>query len=212
MNKIRIALVGNGTYFNCSQTLKQYPVIIALDGGANHCRRMDITPHYIIGDNDSLPSTTKKFFRSLPYIYDSDQNTTDLQKGLALCKKIAHKKKYIVDLFCCTSETRLDHTQGAIQALQFQPSVHQIFSATQTIQVITARTTVKLTNQVDTIISLVPIIKTATVKLAGFQWSGNITLNHNSRSGISNIIKNNISSITVVSGKILVISNKRKRS
>ena len=56
-----IALIGNGTFFECADILRKKEMIIAVDGGANHCKRMNISPDVIIGDGDSIIDDTLAF-------------------------------------------------------------------------------------------------------------------------------------------------------
>lgn len=195
---MKFALIGNGTYFNCSNQLKKYDVIIALDGGANHCRKMRVTPHYSIGDGDSITVRLKTFLQ------DKNQNTTDLQKGVQFCKKLADKKPYTIDLFCCASEERLDHTQSAIQMLVSHPRIQQLFTPTTSIHYVQRGSNITLQQSASPTVSLVPVTQSAQVLLQGFRWSGKFTLRTQTYSGISNRITHSPANITVLAGKILV--------
>ncbi len=184
--------------------LKQYDVVIALDGGANHCQKMKLKPDYSIGDGDSI------FIQSKTFLHDPNQNTTDLQKGLALCKKIAGKKKYIIDLFCCASENRLDHTQAALQALMYLSNIRQLHTSTATIQYLTAKQSLQLTKLNNRMASLIAVSRSAKVTLTGFAWSGTITFNQY-HSGISNTINRSPAHVTLLTGNILLYINKRHK-
>ena len=60
-------------------------LIIAADGGAVHCRALNITPDVIIGDMDSLPEEDQQYFAGLgvPFIrHDCRKDETDLELAL----------------------------------------------------------------------------------------------------------------------------------
>ncbi|MFA5995161.1 MAG: thiamine diphosphokinase [Patescibacteria group bacterium] len=203
---MNLAFIGNGDYFSCRQQLKKYDLLIALDGGANHCCVMNISPHYIIGDNDSCTKNTAKFFNTVPRIILQNQTTSDLQKALCWCKKKFNKSLECIDLFCVTSTTRPDHAQAAIQALVHVPFIKKIYTGQHTIQCLHANDTVRLTKTKSNRISLIPYGKTAHVTLTGLAWSGNnLLLNATTHSGISNHITAKQASVQVNNGTVLLI-------
>lgn len=86
---------------------KGFTAIICADGGANSAKKIGITPDYIIGDLDSVSTSTLKYFKGKSNIIKySRQNDTDVEKSL----KFAIEKKFNeVVLFGVTGD-RLDHT------------------------------------------------------------------------------------------------------
>lgn len=62
--------------------LRGWPFIVCADGGANKARRLGIRPNLIIGDLDSISSSTRKYFARVPLIRLDSQNSTDLEKAL----------------------------------------------------------------------------------------------------------------------------------
>lgn len=191
------AFVGNGDYINCADQLARYTTVVALDGGANHCRRMGVTPDSIIGDRDSMTPATQRFFSAVPTLFEPDQNTTDLQKALRYATAP-------VDLYCCTSTDRFDHTQAALQALACHRSVRSLFTASSRIECVRKNEQRTIVNQKGKKLSLVPYTAQAKVRLTGVQWSGTFQLNHLTYSGISNTITAHQANIRVFSGKVLL--------
>ncbi|MBJ7448804.1 MAG: thiamine diphosphokinase [Parachlamydiales bacterium] len=50
-----IALIAAGEFCNSlAKELSQYPTLVAIDGGMNHLKKLNITPHLIVGDLDSI--------------------------------------------------------------------------------------------------------------------------------------------------------------
>lgn len=45
------------------QVVEKSTLIIAADGGSTHCRALQCTPHYLIGDLDSIPADLLKDFK-----------------------------------------------------------------------------------------------------------------------------------------------------
>ena len=86
---------------------KGYSTIICADGGANSARRMSITPHFIVGDLDSISESTLKFFKGKSKIIQYiRQNDTDVEKSI----KYAISKKFNEVILLGVTGDRLDHT------------------------------------------------------------------------------------------------------
>ena len=62
--------------------MKSSEYIVCADGGANHARRLGITPDIIIGDLDSITASTKNYFKKIPLVLVADQYSTDLEKAI----------------------------------------------------------------------------------------------------------------------------------
>lgn len=79
--------------------------VIAADGGANHCFELGITPHYIVGDLDSIrPDVVKAFehlsqFESHPTCKDKMDLQLALERAEALNSKEIHVFSWISDEF-----------------------------------------------------------------------------------------------------------------
>ena len=81
-----IALVVNGTFpkdSNIVDQIRSSEVIIATDGAANSLLKNNITPHYVVGDLDSIDSGTQDSVKHT--INTPDQSKTDLEKALEWC-------------------------------------------------------------------------------------------------------------------------------
>ena len=81
-------------------------IIIAVDGGLLLCRKLNIIPHYILGDFDSIPAKIIKEYDSSKLILRPNQNFNDLQKSLEVGSSINPKK---IKIFAATGK-RTDHT------------------------------------------------------------------------------------------------------
>lgn len=86
---------------------KGYNTIICADGGANSARKIGITPHYIIGDFDSIKPDVAKYFKYKSiFVQYKRQNDTDVEK----CLKYAIKKNFEEVVLLGVTGDRLDHT------------------------------------------------------------------------------------------------------
>ncbi|MDP2365302.1 MAG: thiamine diphosphokinase [Ignavibacteria bacterium] len=88
---------------------KGFSTIFCADGGANSAKKIGITPNFIIGDLDSVDTSTLKYFKSKSTIIkNKKQNNTDVEK----CLKFAIRKKYDEAVLLGVTGNRLDHTIG----------------------------------------------------------------------------------------------------
>ena len=86
---------------------KGYEKLICADGGANSALRMNLIPHAIIGDLDSIsPQAYNKFKKKSKIVQLKRQNDTDVEK----CLKYAISKKFDEVLLAGVTGDRLDHT------------------------------------------------------------------------------------------------------
>lgn len=86
---------------------KGYATLICADGGANYAMKMNLLPHFIIGDLDSIhPNTYKHFEGKSNIIKISRQSDTDVEK----CLKHAFKLGFSEAILTGVTGDRLDHT------------------------------------------------------------------------------------------------------
>ena len=81
--------------------------LLCADGGADSAIRLGLTPHFIIGDLDSISKDTiKKFKNTSKIVQYKRQNDTDVEK----CLKFVIKNKFSEALLIGATGNRLDHT------------------------------------------------------------------------------------------------------
>lgn len=82
----RVALIANGEIVSYSKTkhlLAHYEKIIAIDGGLKHCEKMEIIPHMIIGDMDSISKQELKNYPDIPILkYPKEKDESDLELAI----------------------------------------------------------------------------------------------------------------------------------
>lgn len=109
----RALIIANGTLPSANRIRRlayTADYIICADGGANHARRLGITPDIILGDFDSLHVSTRKYFKSVVQEKIDDQESTDLEKALEYCIEHHFSSADIVGAF----GDRIDHTTGSL--------------------------------------------------------------------------------------------------
>jgi thiamine pyrophosphokinase len=81
-----IALVANGSLGDSPQLaheLRRYETLIAVDGGLNHCYRLGVTPHLVVGDFDSVDPDVLAHYHAVPRrMFPRDKDQTDLELAL----------------------------------------------------------------------------------------------------------------------------------
>jgi len=86
---LRAVIFANGRIENHTQVishLRPNDVLIAADGGAEHCKVIGIQPHIVIGDMDSISSLLKKELESAGtkfITFPEDKDHTDLELALS---------------------------------------------------------------------------------------------------------------------------------
>lgn len=115
--------------------------IVALDGAANKLKVLNITPHIILGDFDSLNEKTQQYWGitqtfneitndSKPYlgkhgvliVPDKMQDETDLVKAIHYCDQQGARSITII----CATGGREDHHEGTKMALKTEYNAHRM--------------------------------------------------------------------------------------
>jgi len=174
-------------------------IIIAADGGANHLKKLNLTPTKIIGDLDSLENRT--YWEGKTEIaHDKNQETTDLEKcldriqpGLILAFGFAG--------------ARFDHTLEILHALQKYPNHRIIFFAGNDI-IFRIPNTWDVSLSTGTRISVYPLEKTTVSTSRGLKFPlDNLTLVQGEKIGTSNATLESSVSITYTGGGLAGITH-----
>ncbi|MDR3624669.1 MAG: thiamine diphosphokinase [Chlamydiales bacterium] len=111
-----VLIIANGPYNDSIvHSLAPNKTIIALDGAANNL--LNITPHYILGDFDSINPSIKNKYEKLNvlFILAEDQNYTDLEKAILFSKKNGATH---ISICCADGGTRSDHSLATLAFLK----------------------------------------------------------------------------------------------
>jgi len=116
---LRATIFANGTIDNArraQEAAEQSDLVIAANGGALHCLRLEITPAYVVGDLDSLDEANRQILEAggTEFItHPPDKDQTDLE--LALLYVLAREATEIIVLGAFGG--RLDMTIANVQLL-----------------------------------------------------------------------------------------------
>lgn len=190
--------------------LKEADLIIAADGGATHLKQMNIAPHVIIGDMDSIHPDTRCFFEKnlIPIIpHPSRKNQTDTD----LCIEFAIKKGATTITMLGVTGHRLDHTLANIFLLRKLSGLgikSRIIDANNEIYLV--RDQLELTGKKGDLLSVLSISDKVTgLTLTGLEYRlENAAISMGSSLGISNYFKATRVTISISTGLLLVTKSR----
>ncbi len=151
----RIAIICNAPIEDAAQVkekIKSFPILIAVDGGINHCYKLGIRPDLIVGDFDSADPTFLKDFNGIPEKrYPKDKDKTDLEIALEL---IDHANIEAISIFGALGG-RTDHTLGNLILLSRYPG--KVFLETDKERLFVINHQVEIATYPHQLISLIPL-------------------------------------------------------
>lgn len=182
--------------------------IIAADSGADHLHNYNLLPNLIIGDLDSIQTSTLQKLKKKNVVveqYPKDKDFTDTQ--LALHKAIALHATEIVFLGC-TGGKRIDHFLGSL-GLLLECSQHNINAKIQdSDNIITlidkSQTIIGIKNELFSLCAYSDLVTNLSITGAKFELA-NYNLPLGSPLTLSNEFLNSEVKITFDSGRLLLI-------
>jgi len=206
---MKCVIIANGDFGHTDkivQTIKNAQIIISADGGAQHLRELNILPHVMIGDFDSIDPGDFQFFKEkkvtiLTYSLKKDHTDTDLCVSYAL----EHHASDIT--FLGVTGTRLDHTLANIFLLKRLALLHipaRIINQNNEIYIVTDCLQLKGTK--GELLSIVPATEIVTgITLTGLEYPlNNADIQMGDTIGISNVFKESIITVNVKKGMLIV--------
>lgn len=212
----RIIIFANGELPNlqkASALIKQDDFIICADGGTRHALAMELTPHVIIGDMDSLPKNFSPFdnaqgklstFNGEVILYPKDKNETDLE--LAINHAITLKPDEIIILGALGG--RIDHTLANISLLSnFELLTCDLRLSDGIEEISLCKDQLQVKGRSGDVISLIPYQGNVEgVTTQNLKWKlNNETLFFNKTRGISNEMISDVATISITSGLLLIV-------
>ncbi len=176
-------------------------LIVCADGGANHALHMNIKPTVIIGDMDSILSSTRHYYSHIEQIADKDQNSTDLEKAITWCIGRGCESADVVGAV----GTRLDHSTGTLGCFRkFRGRIRlRIFDTMAEITMVDGSATYQAA--VGDKISLIPLGRCTGITTTHLKFAlSHEALQLGIREGISNEATGEVVSITIEEGTLLV--------
>ncbi|HSL88587.1 MAG TPA: thiamine diphosphokinase [Ignavibacteriaceae bacterium] len=182
---------------------KGYSTLICADGGANHARKMNLVPDYIIGDLDSISAITLKYYQAKSDIIKlSRQNDTDVEKAI----KLAISKQFDEAVLLGVTGDRLDHTFCNLGiVLKFFDKIRCMIIAENSILFPLSKLNIIKSIPGETI-SLYGFNKKTKISTAGLKYSLSKTaLPFGERESTSNVSISNTLKISIKGGIIFLI-------
>jgi thiamine pyrophosphokinase len=197
------------------ELLPENDLLIAADGGLNHCLRWGITPHVLVGDLDSVdPSDVsaleKKGVEVIRFPENKDETDLQLALQLALDRNI-HE---IVVLGALGA--RWDMTLSNVLILaspMLKNSAVTLLAEDQEIFCIHGGQEVEISGSAGDIISLLPLVQDAAgVTLSGFEYPlMEETLSVGSTRGVSNMLQGGSARVRIRKGDLLLVLTRAVR-
>lgn len=182
---------------------------VCADGAAATCVEYLLQPEVILGDLDSLDTDTRNHFRVSKIIKMADQETTDGEKAIQYC---IHKNYQVIHILGALGK-RVDHTLynlGLLTKFRHQVAEMTIISNDETVSLITEKKTFAASS--GTRISLLPVFgKVENVTTQGLAYPlQKTTLELGHYSSISNRFTGDSATVSISSGQLLVVIERRE--
>ena len=182
---------------------KKADLIICADGGAEHALKLGIVPDMIIGDLDSLPSSTKKTLPKTVKIlqYPREKDFTDSELAIEYAIK-QHIDKIIVFGYF---GDRFDHMMANLFHFSQYDIDISIIEALQQFSFI--KNASHFEGKPGDELSLIPLTKICSgISTMGLQYPlTNATLKNGSTRGVSNVFMTNSAQVEIQKGILLAV-------
>jgi thiamine pyrophosphokinase len=210
---LRAIIVANGDLVEPETyqlDLEQIDIIIAADGGTQHCRSLSLEPSVVIGDLDSINFEEQLAINENDNIqlvvYPREKDQTDLELALQYAKKIGVTELFLIGLF----GGRIDQTIANILLLtreEWSDIDMVVLNGAETAYLMRESRSLTLSGKVGDIVSLIPLSPIVSVaKTDGLRWQLNDTeMFFGTTLGISNEMIKDYCQIHIGAGNLLVI-------
>jgi len=221
-NMVNTSLIFSGGLAPSESTLhavrkiEQVELVIAADSGLHTAQKLGLRIDAIIGDMDSVDENAlaEAKSRGTKIIqHDRDKNFTDLHSALLYAAECGTKKIVVVT----AGGGRLDHQLGVIAAM-FDPLLRQIqveaIWDNEEIFALQGPASCEFSAEVEDIVGLQAFSATAMgVSTTGLRWQllNEQLANHETR-GVSNEATQTQVAISVLTGQLLVIHQKKEKT
>ncbi len=196
------------------QRLARADLILAADRGATHLMDMDILPHYLMGDLDSIAPHVLAWIkkRKIPIIsYPSKKDYTDTE----LCIQFAREKGATDITLTAATGTRFDHSLANVFLLEplcTSGISARIMDAHNTVQILCGKgiNNIKMAETRKEFVSVLAVSEVVTgLTITGLAYSlQNASLFRGSSLGISNRFQGSAAEISIETGTLLVFQSK----
>lgn len=184
-------------------------LIIAADGGAKHCLRLNLTPHLVVGDLDSLELHDLQVFEAAGVEiirYPARKDFTDLELALQIALQRGRNDLLIFGAL----GARWDQTLAnlLLPAANFLKGARvRLVEGRQEIELLRAGQTIQLSGRPGDTVSLVPLGGDATgITTHGLEYPlAGGTLVFGSTRGVSNVLLKETAEVMLAAGILLCV-------
>jgi thiamine pyrophosphokinase len=165
---------------------KSASLFLAADGAANYLAELGIAPDVILGDFDSLQLQARRVFTDCPFLHNSDQNTSDLEKAVTYALEQGASEIALIGV----QGGRIDHSLTAISVLLKYASLTHISIQDENAITYSVHHELEIPGNVGETLSLIAFTPVEEVYLEGVQWPLKGEDLYPGSRGVSNIILN----------------------
>jgi thiamine pyrophosphokinase len=209
---MRAIIFANGVMNNWPTALELLPendLLIAADGGLNHCLHWGIMPHVIIGDMDSVDPVDVSAFgeKGVEVItFPPHKDETDLQLAIQLALDRNIQEIFVLGALGARWDMTFSNVLILASPLLKNAAV-KLLGEHQEIFCIHGGQDIEITGSSGDIISLLPLVHDAVgVTLSGFEYPlHEETLPVGTTRGVSNVLKDTPARIRIKRGNLLVV-------
>jgi len=213
---MKTTIFANGNILNSDINLSLQAKIIAADGGARHCLAMDIIPHVVIGDFDSLAEdqlADLESFGATLIRYPVEKDETDLELALNYALQNGATDVTLLGLlggrWDMSFANLLLLASPSYKAIRFH-----IIDDNSEMFVLRGGSTLDLIGQPEDTVSVIPLSPVAQgISYSGLVWPlENASIVFGSTRGVSNRLLQPKARISLDSGILLVILSHEKNA
>ena len=198
----RCVIIGAGEFLENSLDLYENDYIIAADGGYAHCMQVGVKPHLVVADFDSFKGSVEgvSVLRSVP-----EKDDTDLMLSIQEGLKLGYKEFVIYGAL----GGRLEHSLGNIGCLHYlnKHDAHgMLISKDCKVEVLSKGI---YTYEDEGYISIFSMSEKTIVSLRNLKYELDYyELNNYTTLGVDNEFINEIATIEIYEGNLIVVRNK----
>ena len=176
-------------------------LLIAADGGAAHLVRMNLKPHVIIGDMDSLledPWKNDESVQRIPFPANKDRSDAELAVQWAFEQGVSRI------LLLGAWGGRIDHTLGNSVILLRYPGQVALWDDGVLVQALSEGQGIEFYTKPGAVFSMFPFESSTRVKTTGLKYSLEDEILEHATHGLSNMATGETCSVSVSQGMIIL--------
>lgn len=175
-------------------------LVVAADGGADKALAAGVTPHYAVGDLDSISERARAAIPRDHVVSRPSEDATDLEKAIDFC--IEHGETDVVVV--AAGGGRADHALANLSVLPLFRGRARVRLVDDLFEISLVEGTAGIAGRPGTVVSLLSIGRSRGVRTSGLRWNlDGVDLDF-SPIGVHNEIVGETATITVQEGDLLL--------